>query len=386
MPPTLPALAAATPTASRMRQAAAPVLFLILGIVFATWAARIPAIRDALALSPATLSLVLLGCGIGAVASFPLASWLIGKHGARRAAWYCGLALILLLPTLAAAPNMASLMTLMVGFGASQTSFNVCINAVGAKMEVASGRSMMSRLHAWYCVGSFAGAIFGSVMASSGVPAQAHFVIAALIMAALLWASCRALPHVEPDASARKKQFAWPRGPLVALGVICFCVAVAEGTITDWSGVYMRDQLRTSEGMAPMAFAAFSAMMLGARLIADGLKDRFGARRVVSVGALAATVGVALMVAAHNVPTTIGGFALAGGGLAAVFPFIFSAAARRGATELAGVATMGYSGILIGPPIVGFIANAFGLQAAVALVGVLTGVITVAAYHAKWLD
>jgi MFS family permease len=254
-------------------------LFLLLGVVFATWAARIPAIRDALQLSPAQLGLVLLCGGLGAVVSFPVAAWLVGHHGARRGAGSSGLMLIAVLPLLALAPNMALLMLSMVLFGTAQTSFNVAINAVGAQAERTAGRSLMSRLHAWYCIGAFGGALLGSGLAGSGVPAAVHFAVVAVLLALPLSLSHRALPFDHPQAPDAAGRFALPKGPLLALGVICFGAAIAEGTITDWSGVYMRDQLGATEGQAPLAFGAFSGLMVGMRLAADRLKDRFGASR-----------------------------------------------------------------------------------------------------------
>jgi len=378
-----------TPTTApvgRRWRAAAPTLFVMLGVVFATWAARIPAIRDALHLSPAQLGLVLLCGGIGAVASFPMAAWLVGNFGPRRGAWYSGLSLLPVLAGLPLAPNIATLMILMVGLGVSQTSFNVAINAVGADVEKAEGRSVMSQLHAWYCVGSLGGALLGSALAGMAISPNLHFGAVAALLSIPLWLSFQGLPLDPPAAAAGKKHFELPRGPLVALGLICFCVAIAEGAITDWSGVYMRDQLHATEGVAPLAFAAFSAVMLGVRLFADRLKDRFGARRVVKLGALLAAAGLVVAVLALDTAITISGFALAGAGLAAVFPFVFSAAARHGSTALASVATMGYSGVLIGPPVFGFIAHGLGLQAAFAFVGLMAITIAVAAGRARWLQ
>jgi fucose permease len=160
---------------------------------------------------------------------------------------------------------------------------------------------------------------------------------------------------------------------------------MAEGAIADWSGVFMKDRLGATEAVAPLAFAAFSAAMLVVRLVGDRLKDRFGARRVVAYGAALAAIGLFVPVAADGVALAIGGFALAGAGLAGVFPFVFSAAGRHGSTALAGVATMGYGGGLFGPPAIGFIANAFGLQVALGFVGLLGVAIALAAGRARWL-
>jgi MFS family permease len=170
------------------------------------------------------------------------------------------------------------------------------------------------------------------------------------------------------------------------LGVIGFCGAIAEGSLVDWSSVYMRDAMMASEGVAPLGFAAFAALMLLARLVGDRLKDRFGARHVVAFGALIAAAGIFIAVFAPGIAPAIAGFGLAGAGLAAVFPFVYGAAARHGPTALAGVATLGYSGSLLGPPAIGFIANHYNMHAALGFIGVLSIAVAAAAIKAKWLE
>lgn len=368
------------------RRYALPALFTLLGVTYATWASRIPSVKEGLQLNPGELGIVLLGAGIGAVTSFPIAAWLIRHQGGRHAAMITGVALLLGLPLLAKAPNFSLLVAAAFLYGGASSSFDVAINAIGAEAEKRAGRSIMSALHAWFCVGTVSGALAGSVLAGAGVSATAHFVGVSLVLCVLLWASFTILPHDRPDPQASGKSFAIPHGPAVVLGVICFCGAVAEGSVADWSGVFMKDKLGVGDGIAPLGFAAFSAMMLIARLGADRLKDRFGARRVVATGTLFAATGILIAVLAINTITTVLGFALAGAGLASLFPFVYSAAARHGSTALAAVATFGYSGNLIGPPIIGFIANGWGLQAALGLLGVVCILITAAAYVARTLD
>jgi len=379
-------LAIPTLPISRMRQAALPLLFILLGVVYATWASRIPAVRDALQLDPAQLSLVLLCAGIGAVGSFPLAAWLTGHYGARHGAWYAGMALLLTMPCLALAPNIGLLMIAMTSLGICSGCFDVAINALGAQAEKIAGRSTMSLLHAWFCVGTLSGALIGSGMAGMGMSPLSHFGLLALLFALPLRLCYNALPHDRPEPVAGKKHFSLPHGPLIALGVIGFCGAIVEGAIADWSGVYMKDWLQATDGTAPLAFAAFAAMMLVTRLIGDRLKERFGARKVVSAGALTAAVGIFVALIAAGIPLSIIGFALTGVGVATVFPFMFSAAGRHGSTALAGVATLSYGGGLIGPPVIGFLAHGFGLHAALALVGVLCLAVALAASRARWLE
>ncbi|HEY8024973.1 MAG TPA: MFS transporter [Burkholderiaceae bacterium] len=372
--------------ATRLQQAAAPFLFFLLGVMFATWASRIPAIRDALQINAGQLGIVLLCGGIGSVLSFPLASVLIGHYGARRAAAQTGGGLLLAVTCLPWMPNMAGLMVCMTAMGAAASSFDVAINAIGAEMEKNARRSTMSLLHAWFCVGSLSGALFGSAMAAFAVAPQLHFVLASAALALPLWYACRALPHDRPDPSLGKRSFALPHGALIVVGIIGFCGAIAEGSIADWSGVFMKDHLQVADGVAPLGYAAFAGMMLASRLLGDRLKDRYGARRVVAVSASIAACGVFGAVLAPNVVLAVTGFAIAGAGIATVFPFVFSAAGRHGPSALAAVATMGYSGGLIGPPIIGFVAHHFGMAMGLTFVGVLNVAVALAALNARALE
>ena len=375
-----------TSMTTRIRLIALPFFFILLGTVYATWASRIPAVRDALQLDPASLSLALLCAGIGAVASFPLAAWLMAHYGARHSVLYVGLVLLVTLPCLALAPNLTVLMIAMTCLGVCSGCFDVAINALGAHAEKTAGRSIMSMLHAWYCVGTLSGALIGSAVASMGMSTLLHFGILALLLFLPLQLCYRALLDDRPEKIDGKKHFALPHGSLIALGIIGFCGAIVEGSIADWSGVYLKDILHASDGTAPLAFAAFAAMMLLMRLVGDRLKERFGARKVVTASALTAGVGMLIALAANTIPLSIIGFALTGLGVATIFPFVFSAAGRHGPTALAAVATFSYGGTLVGPPMIGFLAHGVGLHLALVLVGVLCLAVALAASRARWLE
>ncbi|WDZ96068.1 MFS transporter [Herbaspirillum sp. WKF16] len=371
---------------ARWRRIAIPLFFLLLGIVFASWAARIPAIRDHLRLDAATLSLVLLCGGIGAVGSFPLAAWLTGHYGARHSALYGGLALLVSLPLLGLAPGLWTLMAASVLYGAASSCFDVAINALGAQAEKEAGRPIMSMLHGWFCVGTFSGALIASGIAGLGIAPVWHFLLVSALFLWPMYACYLAMPDDRPEHDPHRKIFAIPHGHLVVLGVIGFCGAIVEGSIADWSGIYMKDHIGATDGGTPLAYAGFAGMMVVVRMVGDRLKQRYHARRVVALGTLGAAVGVFIAVAAHSMGLAILGFAIAGAGVAAVFPFVFSAAGRHGSTALAAVATLGYSGSLIGPPAVGFLAHGWGLQAAMAFIGALCLAIAACSSRAQWLE
>lgn len=370
----------------RWRRIAIPLFFMLLGVVYASWAARIPAIRDILRLDAVNLAMVLLCGGIGAVASFPLAAWLTGHYGARHATLYAGLVLLVSLPLLALAPDLAMLMLASTCYGAASSCFDVAINALGAQAEKEAQRPIMSMLHGWFCVGTFGGALAASGIAGMGVAPVWHFLLVAALFLPMLHLASQAMPDDRPEHDPHRKIFALPHGHLVVLGVIAFCGAIIEGSVADWSGIYMKDHIHASDGGAPLAYAAFAGMMLALRMVGDRLKQRFHARPVVCCGTLAAALGMAIVVTSHDMVPVVVGFAIAGAGVAAVFPFVFSAAGRHGSTALAAVATLGYSGGLIGPPMVGFLAHGWGLPTALALLGVLCVAIAAASSRAKWLE
>ena len=372
----------------RSLAAALPLLFTLLGLVFATWAGRIPAVRDSLALSAGQLGFALLCAGIGGLASFPLAAWLVARHGQARAALVGGLALLAALPCIGWSSHPVALMAALGLLGAAASCFDVAINAIGAAAEKRAGRSIMSMLHAWFCVGTVLGALGGSAMASLGVSPRWHFSVMAASLVLPLWWACLALMVPAPalGSAQRRPAFGLPPRPLLVLGLLGFCGAIAEGGIADWSGVFMQDRIGAAAGVAPLAYAGFSGAMLLMRLVADRFKDRFGARRVVGIGGMVAAIGIVLALPGWDARLAIAAFALAGAGLAGVFPFVFSAAGRHGPTALAGVATISYTGGLVGPPFIGFIAEAAGLSLALGTLAVLCVVMALAALRAHSLD
>lgn len=367
------------------RAAAVPVLFILLGVIYATWASRLPTVRDALHLDAATLGTVLLGAGMGSVLSFPVAAFLVGHFGARQAALIAGVALLCALPALAVLPSWPLLMVGTLLLGAASSCFDVAINAIGAELERAAGRSIMSMLHAWFCVGTFGGALVGSAAAASQLAPLTHFLLVAALLLLALYAAYRVIPCDAPDAELGKKHFALPRGPILGLGMLAFLGAISEGSLTSWIALYLRDHLRVSEGMAPLGYAAFAGAMLIARLAGDRLKERYGAQKLVATSSCLAALGLLIAIVAPNMLLASMGFALTGLGVAAVFPCVFSAAGRAGAAALAGVATLGYSGSLMGPPIMGYVVHGFGLQAGLAFLALASVGVALAAWRATLL-
>jgi MFS family permease len=364
---------------------ALPVLFALFGAIMGSWAGRIPALAARIHVSHSALSMVLLMGGLGAVVSYPVSSWLMGTHGARKTLLVSGMALLGVLVAIGAAPTVPLLMVAVLALGITASTFDVAVNAAATRREKETGKSELSKLHGVGCAGGLAGATLGSLMAYLHIAPLTHFLMLAVPLALVLWMAYQALDLPDAAESVEQKKFALPRGPLALLGAIGFLGSMAEGSIADWSGVFLREHFHATEGLAPLALSAFSVMMLGARLAGDKLKARHGARRLVTSGAMLGAAGLFFAVLSPNALFALGGFAVAGLGLSLVFPFVFSAAGAQGPAALAAVASMAYSGSLMGPPVIGAIAQGLGMQAAIGYIGALALAISFVAKRSRLL-
>ena len=364
---------------------ALPVLFALFGLVMGSWAGRIPALAERLHVSHSALSMVLLCGGVGALLSFPVSSFLMGKFGARKSLLISGLALLAVLVSIGMAPSVSRLMMAVLMLGITASTYDVAMNSIAAKREKESGKSEMSMLHGLCCAGGLVGATLGSIMAGLKIAPATHFIMLAGPLALLLWGACQMLDAGHTAETVEKKKFALPRGPMALLGLLGFLGAMSEGSIADWSGVFLKEHFNVTAGMAPLGLTCFSAMMLVSRLVGDRLKTRYGAQRLLTSGALLAAAGLFFAVLSPNAYFALGGFAVAGIGMALLFPFVFSAAGAHGPVALAGVASMAYSGTLMGPPVIGAIAHHVGMQVAIAYVGGLSLVIALVASRTRLL-
>lgn len=362
-----------------------PVVFALFGLIMGSWAGRIPALAAGVNVSHAALSMVLLCGGLGAVISYPISSFLMARFGARKTIMIAGLALLCVLVAIGMAPDVSRLMMAVLMLGITASTFDVAMNSAAARREKQSGKSEMSRLHGLCCAGGLVGATLGSLMASMKIAPATHFLMLAGPLAVVLWLAVNLLEADEVGEKVEKKKFALPRGPLVLLGLLGFFGSMAEGSIADWSGVFLKEHFGASDGLAPLALSSFSMMMLMSRMVGDKMKERYGAKRLVTLGALVAASGLFFAVLAPNAYISLGGFAIAGVGLALVFPFVFSAAGAQGPAALAAVASMAYSGSLMGPPAIGAVAHFVGMQAAIAYVGGLSLVIAMVACRTRLL-
>lgn len=353
-------------------------VFALNGGLFGVWASRIPAFVAEFALTPDRLGLLLLCIAGGAIVAFPLAGRLTDRIGAaaltRALVPVYAAALVLV----ALAPDPLTLAAALALFGAAYGALDVAMNTWGAEVEQARGRPLMSSLHAMYSLGAGLGAATGAGAAALALPPLWHFATLALICGAVAWQLART-PWTSRQSDG-SPVFALPRGSLVLIGLVAFASAVGEGAMADWSAVFLVTVARTTEAEAALGYATFSAAMVAMRLAGDGIIARAGPAAAARASGLAAAAGAAVLVAAPGLWAALPGFALMGAGYAMVFPLAFSRAARDHRVPpgqaIAAVATLGYGGMLLGPPLIGWVATTLSLSAGFVLIGALALVIT----------
>ncbi|MYV52955.1 MFS transporter [Streptomyces sp. SID3212] len=381
----------------RRAQLAIAALFSSLGFQYATWAARLPAIKTHLDLTAAEVGLLLMATGIGAAASFPLVAVLMRRLGSRRLALVAALGLALLLLVLAEAPNYPVALLIMAVDGALVACLNVAMNAQGAELEVTYERNAMSKLHATFSGGSLAAALLASGMNTVTSTVIVHFGVAAVLLLLLaayarpgLLAQERPADAVKtvdaPDAPKKKTRAKWtlPAAMTLWMGAAMAFGTVTEGAMNDWSAIYLKDVAKASAELAPLGIAVVSGMMVLARLFADGWRSRWGDARIVRTGSALAGAGLAVALLTGGVVPALIGFACVGLGIAAVTPCVYVAAASQGSDALTLVATMGTVGLLAGPPVIGFIANGSGLVWGMGAVAASAIVVSLCSTQINW--
>jgi predicted MFS family arabinose efflux permease len=366
-------------------------VFFSLGLGYASWVARIPAFRDSLQLSHDQLGLALLLGGVGAIVAFPVARWLQTLRTSRWITYWMGLVNALALLPIALSTRSELLMVSLFAWGFSTALMDVGMNTHSVKVERHAGRAVLSTFHAFFSLGGLAGAVLGALATRLAWPALWHFALVALVCAAGL-VLLRAQLYSYPIEAAQQAHGApqWvpqrPSGMVVLLGCLMLCSFMTEGAIADWGGIFLRDQLGASLATTPLGFAAFSVAMVVGRLGGDRLRDRYTSAQVLRLAGVVALSGFLLILLSPTVWLALVGFFAVGMGLSVVVPVLFSTAGHlpgaQGERSLAQVTLVGYAGFLVGPPLLGFMAQGLGLPAAFALLAVLTAVLAVAA---QWL-
>jgi MFS family permease len=370
-------------------------VFIAAGFSFASWASRIPQIREDLHLGPAALGLFLLAGAAGSVLALPTSGAVVGRFGAARTVAATSLLVAVglvvlgtgvLVGVVAAA---AGLFLVGVGNGA----WDVAMNVHGARVEQLLGRSVMPRFHAGFSVGTVGGALLGAVMVALHVGVTAHLVGVAVLVGLVVPLATRSFLVAEvgaeepaDDTARRRPWAAWLERRTVLLGVFVLAFAFSEGSGNDWIAVGTIDGYRTADVVGGLTFAMFLAAMTTVRWFGTGLIDRYGRVPVIRIAAVVALVGLLVFVFGNWLPLGIAGVLLWGAGTALGFPLGMTAASddpSHAAARVSVVASIGYCAFLAGPPLVGFLAEQSTILHALTLVA---GLLAVAALLAGNVD
>jgi predicted MFS family arabinose efflux permease len=337
-------------------------VFGVKGAMIGTWIAHLPWLQDHLELSKSTLGLCLLCMAAGALLAMPVSGQVVHRRSGVSVTRWTTLLFCLRLPLPLLATSAYMLGAILFVFGALNGAMDVAMNAHGVAIQERLGRPVMSSFHGGWSVGGFAAAGVVVLAGVAGLDPRVESLIAAVC---LLLLSVWITRHLGAGSahSAAGPGLALPSRPVILIGCLCFLVMLTEGAISDWSGIYLRHDTGASPAAAALAFTAFSLGMAGARLGGDAVNARIGPTRLLRIGT--AVVAVALgsvLLIGETVPSVIG-FALCGLGIANAVPLLFSAAGRVDppGPSLAAAFTLGYTGFIVGPPIIGVVSDHVGL-------------------------
>jgi MFS family permease len=354
-------------------------IFLLNGTGIGLWAAHVPLVQARAGIDTGTLGLLLLTIAGGAISAMPLSGWLAGRRGTRAVALGSGWLFAITTALLMNVDGLAPLFLAAYAFGASNGVLDVSMNANASEVEAARGIPTMSSFHGFFSLGGLFGAALGGVMIGAGLGDGRGALMAGMAIAAVIALCAPFVLKVAP--SPHERHFALPRGPalfLGLLGMLCFAV---EGALVDWSALLLTERTRADPASAAFGYSAFSVAMAACRFAGDRLVLRFGAVRVMVVGGLGMFGGLMLAVLSTHFVLSACGFALIGLAAANVVPLIFAAAARipgmSAGGGLATVATLGYGGLLLAPPVLGSIAAHTNIAVALGLLS-LTGIVIAA--------
>jgi MFS family permease len=375
------------------------VVFLLNGLGASAWVSRIPSIRDDLGIEVDSVGILLVSVSVGSIVGLILSSHLVHWLGGRRTILVfiagCGVALVLIG---LGASVLSSFVATMIGFalyGFASGIADVAMNVEGAGSERANGRNIMPWFHACWSFGTVAGAGIGSAAAFARIDPAIHFAVMAVVLIVGAFVVVRWIPSDEalagedaeaPKASFRERMAIWLDPRTLLIGLIVLGMAFTEGSANDWLAIGFIDDRGFDNGQGALVFGVFTVAMTTGRLIGVPLLDRFGRVAVLRAAAIAAAVGIAVVILVPIVPLAIAGVVLWGLGASLGFPVGMSAAAddpRTAAASVSAVATIGYGAFLIGPPLIGFVGHQIGVLNALWIVLGLIIVATLAVPAAR---
>lgn len=356
-------------------------IFFVCGIALSGWAPMVPFAKIRLGLDDAGLGMLLLLLGTGAITMMPVCGMLSQKYGNRIIIGFSAAIIAITLPLLAVLDGVFFMGGVLLLFGAGIGTIDVAMNACGVQLQNLSGRSIMSSLHGLFSVGGLFGSLGLGLLIKAGLePLYAAICLSSLVVLTVVMQYKNLFSAemekqvevtVEISNSGTSSKWSWLQRGVLFLGLLCFIVFMVEGAMLDWSALFLFENKGIEESWSGLGYAFFSTAMAGMRLFGDRIVEKYNSVKVVTIGATAAGVGLMLGLFSPVLSLSLVGFFILGCGAANIVPVFFNEAGRlkniKTSTAVAVITTMGYSGQLMGPVAVGFIAHASSLLTALGI-------------------
>lgn len=341
-------------------------VFFVYGLTFASWASRIPTIQQNLGITDGVLGLVLFALPAGLFLCLPFSGWIINRMGSRKVVIITGIIYTTLLLFIGLAQSLPQLILVLFAFGFFSSLLNIAINTQAAGVELHYEKPIMASFHGMWSLAGFAGAAIGTLMMGYGIDPFYHFLLIFLLMMLIIGLSSSNMLNADAGQTPGGFSFVMPDKPLMKLGIIAFCSLICEGTMFDWSGVYFMKVVKAEPAWVGAGYTAYMVAMASGRFIADWLSHKIGVQRMLQLSGTLTVFGLLISVLFPQQLTAIIGFLIVGLGVSSVVPLAYSAASKSKTMSpslaLSTVTTIGFFGLLVGPPIIGLIAGATSLR------------------------
>lgn len=349
-------------------------LFFLAGLCFSSWASRIPDIQLKFNLSESQLGTLLLGLPVGALVALPLAGWAVHRFGSKIVIIISAFCYLTFLSLIGFSGSIWMLLPVVVVFGMLGNMMNISLNTQALALEDSYGRSILASFHGLWSLAGFTGAGIGAVMIYLDMLPKQHFlIVSGLVLLILLMAQSYLIQEKNQGAGGGLV-LKRPDDLLLRIGGIAFLGMLSEGCMFDWSGVYFKKVVEIEPGLVALGYVSFMGAMATGRFVSDRLNNRFGRILILRTSGILIFSGLLLSVLFPTPLFATLGFLLVGFGVASIIPVSYSIAGRSKlyspGVALALVSTISFFGFLIGPPMIGFIADLLSLKASFVLVGI----------------
>lgn len=366
---------------NRQIRIAVSAFFFCQGICFASWASRIPDIKTTLHLTDAALGSILLALPAGQLTAMPFSGRLVTHFGSKKVLRICAVIYAICLTNIGLAASGWQLALALFLFGVIGNMCNISVNTQAIRAERLYERPIMTSFHGVWSIAGFTGALVGLLMMALHLNPYSHFWIVAGLVITIILFFHKYLQSGKAAPAAKKPFFSKPDGMLMQLGIIGFCSMASEGAMFDWSGVYFRDIVKAPHSLTILGYTSFMIMMASGRFVGDRLIHRYGRKKMLQLSGILISTGLFISVLFPHIVTATLGFLIVGFGVSSIVPTVYSSAGRVSkippGMALAAVSSISFLGFLMGPPLIGYIAEISNLRYSFAVIGVLGFAITI---------